>query len=83
MKQLSHGLPVPGNHNLRGNFGERNKDKSALCQSRVRDLQAGFADLEVSQQQNIQIQGSRPVGDAVGTISAEFLFDAEELLEEG
>jgi hypothetical protein len=80
---LSHGLPVTCNHNLRGDFGERDEDKSALCQPRVRDLQAGLADLEVAQQQDIQIQRSRPVRDAVGTISAEVLFDAEELFEEG
>jgi hypothetical protein len=48
LKQLSHGLAVPGNNDFRRNLMKRNKNKSTLSKTQVGNLQSGPADFEIA-----------------------------------
>ncbi len=64
-------------------FEERDDDKVALFHSRMRNVEAGFADTFVPIHKDIQIEGARAIADAGGAIASEFLFDGEESGKEG
>lgn len=44
----------------------------------MRDVEIGFADHQVAEQENIEIEGARPVGDSGGAVAAEFAFDVQQ-----
>ena len=64
-------------------FQERDDDEFALLHARVRNLQAGLADLFVTVHQNIQVKGAGAIAEAGRAVAAEFLLNAEEGLEKG
>ncbi len=44
----------------------------------MRDFEIGFADHQVVEQENIEIEGAGPVGDSGGAVAAEFVFDGQQ-----
>jgi len=61
---------------------ERNQDESALRQPRVRNLKTRLADLHVPEEQNIQIERARAVGDGAGPVSSKLLFDGQQAFQQ-
>jgi hypothetical protein len=81
LQQLCHSFSVAGIDGLRRNLSEGNQDEGALGQPGVGNLQVRFADEEIPEQQNIQIQRPGPVGDAGGPVAAKLLLDGQQPVE--
>jgi len=64
-------------------FHEWNEHEVTLFHSRMRNLQARFADPLVPIYQNIQVERTRAVADSGGAVPAEFLLNSEQTLEQG
>ena len=61
---------------------ERDEDEGALGEARVRDDETGAADDEIAVEQDVEVEGARAVGEAVGAVAAEVLFDEEQGAEQ-
>lgn len=62
---------------------ERHQDKGALGETRVGDIEVRLVEDEVSVEQNVEIEGARPIENAGGAVAAEFAFDVKESVEQG
>src|SRR5450755_1305058 len=69
-------------HQIRRNFIERHQDESTLSHSRVRNLKPGLGDLHVTKEQNIEIEGARPIRQARVPVAAKFLLDGKQCREQ-
>lgn len=83
MEELIHSRMETGNNNLRRNLVQWYENEGAVCQARVRNLKVRSTKLKVSHHQDIQVEGTRAVGNTGGPVPAEFLLNLEESLEEG
>lgn len=61
---------------------ERDKNEGAFRQAGVRDFQIGLTDCEIAEEQDVEIEGARAVGDACGAVAAELLLNGEQLLQQ-
>jgi hypothetical protein len=62
---------------------ERNEHKSSLGETGVGDVEIGFVKNQGTKQQDIQVEGAGPIGNAGRAVAAELALDAEESSEEG
>jgi hypothetical protein len=80
---LGHGFSVAGVQGLGRNGVEGNEDEGPLGKTRMRNLQSRLTDLDAAKEQNVQIKCARTVGKAGGAVAAEFLFDAQQAIQQG
>ena len=79
---LGHGVSAARIEDTGGDLVERNKDKGALGEARMRDDETGSADDEIAIEENVEVEGAGAVGDAGDADAAEFLFDEEHGAEQ-
>jgi len=60
---------------LRSDFVERDEDEGALGKARMRDLEIEFADDEITDEENVEIESAGAVGDAGGTVASKLALD--------
>jgi hypothetical protein len=65
-------------NNRRRDLDQGYQHEGALRQPRMWDLQPRLADLRVAQEQDVQIQRSRPVADALPPVAPKLLFDFQQ-----
>ena len=82
-KQLGHGAAAAGIDEVGRDFRERNEDEGALGEAGMRQLKAGLAEAEISEQEQVEIEGSRAVGQAARAVAAILGLDGEEAHEQG
>jgi hypothetical protein len=82
IKDLADGLFSLSFFNIRCNFLQRDENKLALAETRVGDLDSGFADLNVTVEQNVEVERAGTVGDGGRSVAAEFFFDRQQAIEQ-
>ena len=80
-EQLRH-VSCLRNDGIRRDLVERDQDKSALCQARMRNLQARLADFKVTEEQNVEVQSPGSVADAYSAVPAKLFFDGQQAAQQ-
>jgi hypothetical protein len=81
-EELSDGAAAAWIDERGRDFRERNKDEGALGEAGMGQLEAGFADAEVAEEKQIEIEGARAVGEAAHAVAAVLPFDGKKALQE-
>ncbi len=61
---------------------KRDENERSLGKPRVGDVEIGVVKHEASKEQNVEVEGTRAVLHAYGTVAAEFALDVEQGLNE-
>ena len=72
---------APRNGEIGGDFGERQEHEGAQMQARMRQGQARQVELDVVVEQQVEVEGARPV--PVAADASETGFDVEQRVEQG
>lgn len=80
---MCHGFSGPGVNGMRGYLAERDEDEGALGHARVRDFEAGQADVDVVEEKDVEVERPGAVGDSCRAVAAEFELDGEKAVEQG
>lgn len=67
---------------MRSDFGKGHENEGALVKTGMRDFEAGQVEDEIAVEDKVEVKGARTLGDAGGTIAAEFLLDFKQLAQE-
>ena len=81
-EELGDGAAGAGITELGCDFGERDENEGAFSETRVGNIEAGFAEEEVVVEEDVEVEGTRAVGDGCGAVAAEIALDGEEGVEE-
>jgi hypothetical protein len=82
-EQLSHGAARGWVDGERRDFGERDEDESAGSKAGMGNFEVGLGDDLIAEEENVEVECARSVGEAGCAIAAEFTLDGEEVLEQG
>lgn len=79
---MFHGLIAPSMNNRRRDLTQRGEDEKTLSEPGVRNLEVGLIELDVAEQQNVEIERARTVGNAGRTVAPELLLDGQQCVEQ-
>lgn len=82
VQQLLHG-PLTGRiHQIGCNLGQWNQDKSAGSEPRVRNVQVELVKDIVAEEEQVQVQRARPIGNACAAVAPELTLDPEQAFQQ-
>src|SRR6185437_9723733 len=70
LQQFFHGQPQCDDYRVGCDLIERRHDESAIVHARMRKIEAGLMNLLVSQQQQVEVEGSRAIADGARAIAS-------------
>ena len=79
---LCHAFQVSGIPFIGGNLRQGDHHEGSVGHAWVRDFEAWLADPQIAVEQDVQIEGARPVLKARGPIAAELLLDPHQTLQQ-
>ncbi len=75
---MCHGSSAARFDDIRGYLVERDENESAFGQPGVGNFEAWKADVEVVEEQDVEVKGSRAIGDPRRAVAAEFELDCQQ-----